>query len=127
MGYGLVFLVPVAALIGMFSLASVWLWSISRRRERESLYQSENVRKISEAHGQQAVLDYLHEVERIRTRRLQDAYSVGGILAACAGAGLMIFLWAMEDTREEHVYFVGLIPLFVGLGLLVYARLAPKP
>jgi hypothetical protein len=33
----------------------------------------------------------------------------------------------MEETREEHVYFVGLIPLFVGLGLLIYARLAPKP
>ena len=127
MGNGLVFLVPVATMIGFFSFASVWLWSISRRRERESLYQSETVRKISEAHGQQAVFDYLHEFERLRARRLQGAYTVGGIIAACGGAGLTIFLWAMEDTREEHVYFVGLIPLLVGLGLLAYTRLAPKP
>ena len=128
MGYGLVFLVPVAVIIGLFSFAAVALWSISRRRERESLYHSETVRKVSEAHGQQAVFDYLHEVERIRTRRLQSAYAVSGIVAACAGAGLTIFLWAMENTREEHVYFVGLIPLLVGLGLLAYAQLfAPKP
>jgi len=127
MGPNTVFLIPITMFIGLFSFAAVAFWSISRRRERESLYQSETVRKVSEAHGQQAVFDYLHEVERIRTRRLMGAYTVGGIFAAGVGAGLMIFLWAMEETREEHVYFVGLIPLFVGLGLLMYARLAPKP
>jgi hypothetical protein len=126
MGYGLVFLVPVAALIGVFSLAAVAFWSISRRSERESLYQSETVRKVSEAHGQQAVFDYLREVERIRTRRLMSAYTVGGIFAACGGAGLMIFLWA-DRYPYDHTYFVGLIPLFVGLGLLAYTWLAPKP
>ena len=126
MGPNTVFLVPIVASIGMFSFAAVWLWSINRRRERESLYQAETVRKISETHGQQAVLDYLLEVERIRTRRLQSAYTVGGIIAACGGAGLTIFLWA-DRYPYDHTYFVGLIPLFVGLGLLAYTRLfAPK-
>lgn len=128
MGSNVWFLVPVVAFIGLFSFLAIAFWSFSRRRERESLYQGETVRKISETHGPQAMVDYLLEVERIRTRRLQSAYTVGGIIAACAGAGLMIFMWAVDDIREEHTYFVGLIPLFVGLGLLVYTQLfAPKP
>src|SRR6478609_5665349 len=124
---GLVFLIPAIGALGFFSLAAVWAWAINRRRERESLYHDETVRKISEAHGQQAVLDYMLEVERIRMRRLQSAYTVGGIIAACGGAGLMIFMWAVEDIREEHTYFVALIPLLVGLGLIAYTQLSRKP
>jgi hypothetical protein len=122
----MVFLVPIVGAIGFFSFAAVWLWSINRRRERESLYLSETVRKVSEAHGQQAALDYMREVERIRTRRLQSAYTVGGIVAACGGAGLTIFLWG-DRYAYDHTYLVGLIPLLVGLGLIVYTRFAPKP
>ncbi|HVS24532.1 MAG TPA: DUF6249 domain-containing protein [Gammaproteobacteria bacterium] len=121
MGSNLVFLVPVAALIGVFSFVAVASWAINRRRERESLYHGETVRKISEAHGQQAVLDYISEVERIRTRRLQSAYTVGGIIAACGGAGLTIFLWA-DRYADDHTYYVGLIPLFIGLGLIAYTQ-----
>jgi len=124
----MVFLIPIVGSIGLFSFCAVAFWAINRRRERESLYHGETARKILEAHGQQAVFDYMNEVERIRTRRLRSAYTVGGIIAACAGAGLMIFMWAVDDIREEHTYFVALIPLFIGLGLLAYARLsAPKP
>ena len=123
---GLVFLVPVAGAIGFFSLAAVWAWAINRRRERESLYQDETVRKISESHGQQAVIDYLLEVERIRTRRLQSAYTVGGIVAACGGAGLMIFLFPDTHYSYDHGYLVGLIPLLIGLGLIAYTQLSRK-
>src|SRR5262245_27872832 len=59
---GLVFLVPAVGALGLFSLAAVWAWAINRRRERESLYHVETVRKISETHGQPAVLDYMLEV-----------------------------------------------------------------
>jgi hypothetical protein len=127
MGPNTVFLIPVFGIIGMFSFCAVALWAINRRRERESLYHGETVRKIAEAHGQQAVLDYVAVVERIRTRRLQNAFTVGGIIAACGGAGLMIFLWADRGYPYDHTYLVGLIPLLVGLGLLAYTRLsAPK-
>jgi len=120
-------LIPVVGSIGLFSFCAVAFWAINRRSERESLYHGETVRKISETHGQQAVFDYLLEIERIRTRRLQSAYTVGGIIAACGGAGLMIFMWAVDDIREEHTYFVALIPLLVGLGLIAYTQLSRKP
>jgi uncharacterized protein DUF6249 len=126
MGSNGVFLIPIVGSIGFFSVLAVALWAINRRRERESLYQGETVRKISEAHGQQAVLDYILEVERIRTRRLQGAYAMGGIVAACGGAGLTIFLWADRYYPYDHAYLVGLIPLFIGLGLIAYTQLSRK-
>ena len=126
MGSNMVFLVPIVGALGLFSFATVWLWAINRRRERESLYHDETIRKIAEAHGQQAVLDYMREVERIRTRRLQSAYTVGGIIAACGGAGLLIFLWADRGYGYDHGYFVALIPLLIGLGLLAYTQLSRK-
>ena len=126
MGSGMVFLIPAIGALGFFSVAAVWAWAINRRRERESLYQDETVRKISEAHGQQAVIDYLLEVERIRTRRLQSAYTVGGIVAACGGAGLMIFLFPAHSANDQG-YLVALIPLFIGLGLIAYTQLSRKP
>ena len=124
----LVFLVPVAALVGVFSFVAVAFWAINRRRERETLYHSETVRKIAEAHGQQAVLDYLREIERLRVQRLHTGYTVGGIVAACGGAGLMIFLWAGRYYAYDQTYLVALIPLLVGIGLIAYTQLfAPKP
>jgi hypothetical protein len=127
MGPNTVFLVPIVGSISMFSFFAVVFWAISRRRERESLYHGETVRKIAEAHGQQAVLDYVLAVERIRTRRLLSAFTVGGVIAASGGAGLMIFLWADPEHVYDHTYLVGLIPLLIGLGLLAYTRLfAPK-
>jgi hypothetical protein len=124
MGSNAVFLVPIVGSIGFFSVLAIAFWAINRRRERESLYHSETVRKISEAHGQQAVLDYVLEVERIRTRRLQSAYTVGGIVAACGGAGLMIFLF--PGPGREQGYFVALIPLFIGAGLIGYSLLVRR-
>jgi hypothetical protein len=52
---------------------------------------------------------------------------VGGIIAACGGAGLFIFLWADRAYGYDKGYFVALIPLFIGLGLLAYTQLARKP
>ena len=118
------FLIPVVGSIGLFSFCAIAIWAINRRRERESLYHGETVRKISETHGQQAVFDYLREIERIRTRRLQSAYTVGGIVAACGGAGLTLFLFPAYSY--DHTYLVGMIPLLVGLGLLAYTRFTPK-
>ncbi|HUO66988.1 MAG TPA: hypothetical protein VMV37_05595 [Gammaproteobacteria bacterium] len=126
MGNNMVFLIPAIGALGFFSLASVWAWAINRRRERESLYHDETVRKIAEAHGQSAVLEYMREVERIRARRLQHAYTVGGIIAACGGAGLLIFLFADRHYGYDQGYLVGLIPLFIGLGLIAYSQLSRK-
>jgi len=123
MGPNGVFLIPIVGSIGFFSVIAVAFWAINRRRERESLHHGETVRKISEAHGQQAVLDYVLEVERIRTRRLQSAYTVGGIIAASGGAGLMIFLF---PGPGNGVYLVALIPLFIGVGLIAYTQLARR-
>ncbi|HEX5047074.1 MAG TPA: hypothetical protein VFX89_08145 [Gammaproteobacteria bacterium] len=123
----MVFLIPIVMFISLFSFCGVAFWSVNRRRERESLYLNETVRKIAELHGQPAVFDYLRTSEQIRVARMHAALAIGGIFAACGGAGMIIFMYGVEDMREEGIYFVGLIPLLVGLGLLTYSRLAAKP
>jgi hypothetical protein len=120
------FMIPIVLFVSVFSFLAVAFWSISRRRERESLYLNETLRKISELHGQQAMFEYLRENERIRTRRFLAALNVGGILTAALGVALTIFLFANHATHEEQTYFVGLIPLLAGLGLLAYSRGAAK-
>ena len=122
-----VFLIPIVLFLSFFSFAAVAFWSVNRRRERESLYLNETVRKIAELHGQPAVFDYLRAAEQIRAARINAALAIGGIFAACGGAGMIIFMYGVPDIREEGVYFVGLIPLLVGLGLFAYSRLAAKP
>src|SRR5262245_4026633 len=122
-----VFFIPIVLFISLFSFLAVAFWAVSRRRERESLYLNETVRKLAELHGQPAVFDYLRASEQIRVARMHAALAIGGIFAACGGAGMIIFMYNVEDIREEGVYWLGLVPLLVGLGLLAYSRLAAKP
>jgi hypothetical protein len=118
---------PAIIMVALFSFVAVVVWSANRRRERENFYHNETVRKIAEAHGQPALIEYMREAERLRTRRTQAALTVGGLIAASGGAGLMLFMWAVEGLREEKMFFVGFIPVFVGLSLVAYSQLTrPK-
>jgi Flp pilus assembly protein TadB len=122
------FLFPAVALVlvAMFSFVAVAAWASQRRKERESLYYNETIRKIAEMHGPQAVLDYMRETDKLKTRRIGNGLVLGGILAVFGGVALMIFLWNWL-VGAPYVYLVGLIPVLVGAGLLVYAfAFAPR-
>jgi hypothetical protein len=120
--------------VALFSFISVAAFSEARRREREAHYKSETIKKISEAQGAGAgaAIEFLRE-EAARHQEQQkramvqrrEGMKLGGLVTASVGIGLMIFLRAI--VREQPVYLVGLIPLFVGLSLLIYAYfLAPR-
>jgi hypothetical protein len=51
-----------------------------------------------------------------------QGFLVGGIITLCAGLGLGLMLNFLAD-REDHVWAVGLVPAFVGIGLLVSAAI----
>lgn len=124
-----VFTLPMAmflavAATGMWAFVAVVSWADIRRREREAYYKHETMRKIAEMPGESG-LALLAEDERNTTRRRRENIKLGGLITSAVGAGLMIFLRAI-DTREP-AYLVGLIPLLVGLALLIYSYvLAPK-
>jgi hypothetical protein len=116
--------------VALFSCIAVAVWASQRRKERESLYYHETVRKIAEMHGAQAVIEYMRETDKLKTRRVGNGLRLGGIVAICGGAALTLFLWAavyMPSGGHGSIYLVaGLIPVLVGIGLLVYSGVRAK-
>ena len=128
-------MIPVVAIICVFTFVSIAAWSDARRKEREAYYKSETLKKIAEAPGTggQTALEYLREEERIRVARAErqagEGRRLGGLVTVAVGAGLMLFLWGItgHDTDARGVYLVGAIPFLIGVALLLYSYvLAPK-
>jgi len=120
-------LVPIVGSIALFSFLGVAHWSDARRKERETYYTTEALKKIAESSGEGAksALEYLREQEKNARRRRLEGMKLGGLITAAVGVGMMVFLYGVE--HEEPAYLVGLIPLLIGLALLVYPlALAPK-
>jgi hypothetical protein len=122
-----VFLIPIVGSIALFSFLAVASWSDARRRERETYYNTEALKKIAESSGEGAkgALEYLQQQDRGITRRRLEGMKLGGLITAGVGIGVMALLRGL--VHDEPVYLVGLIPLLVGAALLIYAfALAPK-
>ena len=121
------FLIPIVGSISLFSFLAVASWSDARRKERESYYMADALKKISESSGEAAksALEYLREQEKIAVRKRVEGMKLGGLITAGVGIGVMIFLRGLEHS--EPAYLVGVIPLLVGLALAIYGFvLAPK-
>jgi hypothetical protein len=116
-------------LTGLFSFASVCVWTHQRRREREAYYRSETLRRFAETAeaARELVLEALHEDERQAVRRRIEGCRLGGVVTVAIGIAMMAFIKAVDAQSVEPSYLVGLIPVSVGLGLLldVYV-LAPR-
>ena len=122
----MVFLIPVVAIVSVFTFIAVATWSDNRRKEREAYYRHETLRKLAETGGDSAesVLEVMRQEERGRARRTIEGLKLGGMITAAAGAGAMVLLY----TLAPEVYLAGLIALLIGLVMLVYAFfMAPSP
>jgi Flp pilus assembly protein TadB len=126
-------LIPVVAIVCVFTFISIAAWSDARRKEREAYYKSETLKKIAEAPGTggQTALEYLREEERSTHRRREQQASegrkLGGLVLIAVGVGLMLLLWGVTDRDAKGVYLVGAIPFLIGVALLVYSyMLLPK-
>src|SRR5271169_1290195 len=106
-----VFLIPIVGSIALFSFLAVASWSDARRKEREAYYTADALKKIadSSAEGAKSAVEYLREQNGMAVRKRVEGLKLGGLITAAVGAGLMIFLRAME--HEEPAYLVGTIPL----------------
>ena len=49
-----VFLIPVVAIVSVFTFVAIAAWSDNRRKEREAYYRHETLRKLSETGGDSA-------------------------------------------------------------------------
>ena len=116
--------VGAIATFGFFAIAS---WASARRRERESYYRSEVLKKIAEAgpEGSSAALEMFREQQRAAVRNRLESQRLAGLILAAVGLGLMPLLKGVAS--HEGVWTVGLVPALVGAVLLVYSYgLAPR-
>jgi len=125
----MLFLFLTFASIALFSFIAVATWAGERRREREAYYRSETLKKITETQGGggNSAMEFLHEEERLAARRKREGQKLGGLITMAVGLGMIVFLRAIPDPDAHFAYRAGLIPLFIGVALLVYAYfLAPQ-
>ena len=108
--------------IAFFTFLAVAAWTGHRAREREAYYRGDLLKKIADSSeaGGNAALQYLREQHRLAQEKRRESLQLGGLVTAAVGIGLMIFLAAI--VRQVPVFFVGLIPLLIGVALFCYAR-----
>lgn len=111
-------------MVGMFVFLAIVVWAKQRRRERESFYQHELARKVAE-HGEmdgERLLAMLQEQSADQYRRRREGLRIGGLVNLAVGIGFFVALVQIEP----RTMFLGLIPMFAGVALLV-ASFLPRP
>jgi ribose/xylose/arabinose/galactoside ABC-type transport system permease subunit len=119
--------IPVVGSIALFSFLAVASWSNARRKERETYYKSETLKKIAESSGEgaRAAIELMRDQEKNAEKRRREGMKLGGLITAVVGIGMMPLLHGL--VNGEPVYMIGLIPLLTGLAMLTYVFfLAPK-
>ena len=122
----LIFLSPIALL---FFFAIRFL-SRSPQAEREAYYHAEMIKKIAESGaGSAPAIEYLREQERIKAVKRLGGIKLGGLINIAVGLALIPCLgWLTTSFAGGAAGAVGLIPLFIGVAMLIYAFwFAPKP
>jgi hypothetical protein len=121
-------LIPIVGSIALFSFLGVATWADARRKERETFYKSETLKKIAESSGEgaRAAIELIREQEKNAAKRRFEGMKLGGLITAVVGIGVMVLLHGL--VQNEPVYLAGLIPFLVGVVLMLYGFfLAPKP
>ena len=126
-----VFLIPVVALICVFTFVTVDSWSKNRLKEREAFYRSETHQRMLDGSPEsaEAVLALIREEEQRKERRqaesLRMGLKLGGLVTMMAGVGLGVFMYYLVD--DEPIYLVGLIPFLIGVVLALYGFFVGLP
>ena len=126
-----VFLIPVVALICVFTFVSIDTWAKSRAKEREEFYKNETFQKMLDGTPESAetVRQMIREEEeRLEQRRQSSAKQgllMGGLITIAVGLGLGIFLYYLAE--DEPVFLVGVIPVLIGVVLTAFGAFMSAP
>jgi len=114
-------LIPIVGMVAVFTFVSVAVWTDNRRKERESYYHHETLKKALEQPGESStrIFDEFRRAEIRQDRMRRDGMRLGGMITAVCGLGVMIFLGAL--VPGEPLYLAGIIPLLIGLVLMAYS------
>jgi hypothetical protein len=114
---------PVIAAIGLFAYLAVGSWSRARQREREALYRSELLRKLTEVPAEAAapVLAALREEDAKALRRRREGLILAGMIWLVVGVAFIGAGHLMGTIHHDGSWALGLIPTFVGAAILFHA------
>jgi hypothetical protein len=126
LGYAVLFLMPVACIIGIFTLVAIIGYARERRRERESLYRHETARKLIEQ-GQMS-FEQFAAYERAEALRPLAARRRGlALIGSVLGVTGLAFFAALNQIPSEaapglrELAPLGYIPMGIGAAFLVHA------
>lgn len=122
-----VFLFLAAGAVALFSFLAVASWSDARRRERESYYKNDMLKKLADAQGAGAnsALELMREEARLASIRRREGMRVNGVVVMATGLGLLIFLKAL--ISDAPIYLCGLLVLLIGMALFGGSYLVTNP
>ncbi len=63
--------------------------------------------------------DFRPASPRERAMRTSTGLRIGGIITLAAGLGLAVLFIAIPDARDRSLWALGMVPVFVGVGLVV--------
>ena len=124
-----IFTMVAVAIIAVFTVATVSVWSENRRKEREAFHKHETYRKLIDQPGEaaDAILAMMRQEKKEKEDSVIWSLKLGGLITTAAGLGLGVFLFFLDPDEGEPIYLVGLIPLLVGAAMSLYAFvLAPE-
>jgi hypothetical protein len=119
--------------VGAVSLFVVFLplvtWMENRRKEREAFYQSETIRRLAEGSGEgaKAAVELMREQNRLSRIKMKEGMKIGGVVNLGVGVGLVIFLRVLIGAGQGSPFLCGLIPGFIGIGMLAYVFFLAAP
>lgn len=126
----LALMVPIVTMLTFFGYLSIATWNHSKRRERESFYKNDTLKRIAESpDGGAAALEFLREEQRQKEHRRREGLKIGGLVNGFVGVALLVLLpfIHMGLSFDRAIQLIGLVPLAVGAALLTYVYwLAPK-
>ncbi len=117
-------LVPVVALITVFTFISIAAWAGTRTQEREAFYRSELLKKLADSPAETArqVIEMMREEDRHEEQRAArqqvEGLRLGGIVLLAVGLGLGLMLELLSPSH--NLWSVGLLPALIGAALLAY-------
>lgn len=113
----MVFVFLAVGAVALFSFLAINSYSDARRKERESYYKNDMLKKLADAQGPGAnsALELMREEARLSTIRMRQGLQIGGLVTGAVGLALMIFLRALVGANG--VWLCGLIPLLIGMAL----------
>lgn len=123
----MIFVFLAVGAVALFSFLAVASWSDARRKERESYYKNDMLKKLADSQGPGAssALELLREEARLGALRTRQGLKVGGMVVGATGLGLLIFLWAL--IPHVPVYLCGLLVLLIGVALFGSSYMVAPP